>query len=486
MEDIIIIGGGVIGSLIARNCSAYDLQVTLLEKHSDIAMGTTKANSGIVHAGYDAKPGTLKARFNREGNKIMHDLTKELDVPFKRIGSLVVAFNEKDMEQLEILYKRGLANDIPDMAILNQAQVREMEPELSHEIIGALHAPTAGIVSPYELAVAAAEVAARNGVCISLEEEVRDIVANKEGYIVKTNKGCHHGRLIINAAGTFSDNIATMIGDESVQIIGRKGEYMLLDKNQGNKVGKVIFQPPTKHGKGILVTPTAEGNLLIGPTAEEVDKDDDTTSKFGLKKILDGAKRSLPHFDEREVIRSFAGIRAVGNTGDFIIRPAKKHPNFIHVAGIESPGLTAAPAIADYVIQLIEERRPLTAKKDVKLGREPIKRFADATIKERHAMINHNPSFGNIICRCEMVTEAEIVDCIHRPSGARNLDAIKRRTRAGMGRCQGGFCTPKIVEILSRELQIPMNEVTLKGEGSYLLVSETKGKHEGPNEEDAK
>lgn len=474
MYDVAIIGAGVIGTLTARLLSGYDLKVCIIEKDGDVAMGTTKANSAIVHAGYDAEPGSLKARLNVKGNAMMDEVAKELAVHFKRVGSYVVAFNDEEMERLEELYQRGINNGVPHMKVIHGDEVREMEPNLSNEIIGALYAPTAGIIGPYELTVAAAEVAVRNGVELKLEHAVEAINIEKDGYRIQTNQGSIHTKVVINASGVFADTIAEMVGDHSFQINARKGEYMLLDKSQGNTVSKVIFQPPSRLGKGILVTPTVDGNLLVGPTADESDKEDLATTQGGLEKVLEGAKRSVPSFNEREVIRSFAGLRAVGTTGDFIINEAEGLVGFYHAAGIESPGLSAAPAIAE---ELVEKVRGLLSLKQVEglnLIREPFKRFSELTNDERKELIKKDQRYGKIVCRCEKVTEGEIIECIHRPAGATNLDAVKRRTRAGMGRCQGGFCSPRVVDLLAKELNLPMEEVTKQGSGSYLLVGKTK------------
>ncbi|WP_105617599.1 NAD(P)/FAD-dependent oxidoreductase [Vallitalea okinawensis] len=474
MYDVAIIGAGVIGTLTARLLSLYDLQVCIIEKDGDVAMGTTKANSAIIHAGYDAKPGSLKAKLNVKGNAMMEQVAKDLAVHFKRIGSFVVAFNDEEMARVKELYQRGLDNGVPEMKIINGNEVREMEPNLSEDIIGALYAPTAGIIGPYELTVAAAEVAVRNGVELKLEHEVESISEEEDGYRIQTNQDSIQTKVVINAAGIFADAIAEMVGDHSFEVHARKGEYMLLDKSQGNTVSRVIFQPPSKVGKGILVTPTVDGNLLVGPTADESQKEDLATTQKGLEKVLRGAKRSVPSFNEREVIRSFAGLRAVGSTGDFVIEEADGLKGFYHAAGIESPGLSAAPAIAEELLRKIGDVIELNKVENLNLLRKPFKRFSELTNEERRELIKKDPRYGKIVCRCEKVTEGEIIECIHRPAGATNLDAVKRRTRAGMGRCQGGFCSPRVVDLLAKELDLPMEEVTKQGSGSYLLVGKTK------------
>nr|WP_212693676.1 NAD(P)/FAD-dependent oxidoreductase [Vallitalea guaymasensis] len=476
MYDISIIGAGVTGSLIARQLSKYNLKVCLLEKESDVAMGTSKANSAIVHAGYDAKPGSLKAKLNVRGNEMMGDIAKELYVPFKRIGSFVIAFDEDDMEQIKTLYDYGIKNNVPDMKILTKEEVREMEPNMSDEVIGALHAPTAGIVCPYELTLAAAENAVDNGVELILDCAIKDINKVDDNFELDTTRGKIVSKYVINAAGLFSDDISAMAGDDSFKINPRKGEYLLLDKRQGNVVNKVIFQPPTVMGKGILVTPTVDGNLLLGPTAENIlDKDDISTTSIGLDTVIKGAVKSIPSVNTRDVITSFAGLRASSSVGDFVIEKSQKVDGLINVAGIESPGLSAAPAISEYVMEILKSMDiELKEKDDYISTRKPVYRFREMDESERDELIKKNPLYGNIICRCETITEGEIVDCIHRSIGASNLDAVKRRTRAGMGRCQGGFCTPRVVDIIARELNIPKEQVTKMGGKSKVLVGKTK------------
>ncbi|GMQ56481.1 NAD(P)/FAD-dependent oxidoreductase [Vallitalea sediminicola] len=474
--DISIIGAGVTGSLIARNLSKYDLKVCLLDKESDVAMGTSKANSAIVHAGYDAKPGSLKAKLNVRGNEIMGEIAKELYVPFKRIGSFVIAFDDDDMEQIKMLYDFGVKNNVPDMKILNKKEIREMEPNMSEEVIGALHAPTAGIVCPYELTLAAAENAVDNGVELILDCAIKDINKVDDKFELETTKGKIVSKYVINAAGLYCDNISAMVGDNSFKINPRKGEYLLLDKRQGDIINKVVFQPPTVMGKGILVTPTVDGNLLLGPTAENIlDKEDIATTSIGLDKVIEGAIKSIPSVNTRDVITSFAGLRASSSVGDFVIEKSKEIEGLVNVAGIESPGLSAAPAISEYVIEILKSMNiELKEKEDYISTRKPVYRFREMDERERNELIKENPLYGNIICRCETITEGEIVDCIHRSIGARNLDAVKRRTRAGMGRCQGGFCTPRVVDIIARELNIPKEQVTKMGGKSKVLVGKTK------------
>jgi glycerol-3-phosphate dehydrogenase len=475
--DVAVIGAGVVGALTARELSKYNLKICILEKGTDVASGSSKANSAIVHAGYDALPGTLKARFNVKGNEMFKNLSKELEVPFKRIGSLVLAFNEADMEVLRKLYERGTVNGVPGLEILHGYEdTARIEPNVSADVAGALYAPSAAITCPYELTYAAVENAAANKAEVMLETEVTDISCEDDLFRITTSQGDIFSRFIVNAAGVFSDKIAGMIGDDSFEVKPRKGEYLLLDKSQGNKARTVIFQTPSAAGKGILVTPTVDGNLLIGPTSTDTaDREDLSTSADGLQKVISGALKSIPGINLKQVITSFAGLRASPATPDFIVSPSPVNKKFINAAGIESPGLTAAPAIAEYVAGLLRDvGLILVQKKDFDPVRKSIVRFNDAADGEKAELIERNRQYGRVICRCELVTEAEIVEAIHRPAGARTVDAVKRRTRAGMGRCQGGFCTPRIVEILSRELGIPADTIRKKDGSSVLLTGRTK------------
>ena len=474
--DAAIIGAGVVGSLIGRELSKYDLNVCLIEKAEDVAMGSSKANSSVIHAGYDANPGSLKAMLNVRGNMLMEKLARELDVPFKRIGSLVLAFNEKDMFQLEKLYQKGIKNHVPDIEILSRRRVLEMEPQLSRKITGALYAPTAGIVSPYDLTVGAVENAVENGIELILGKKVLDIKPYKGKFTIIMGTDLIYSRYVINAAGVYADLISAMVGETEFSIIPRRGEYMLFDKKIGNIVSSIIFNTPSATGKGILATPTVDGNLLIGPNAHDIkDKNDVSTTAEGMQEVLEGAGKLIPAFNQREIITSFAGIRAAPSTEDFIIKASQTIKGFVNAGGIESPGLSAAPAIAEYVRDiLISEGLTLNKKKNYYLVRRPVIRFREINDNQKVRIIKEDPRYGNIICRCEKVTEGEIVDCIHRPAGARNSDAVKRRTRAGMGRCQGGFCMPGVVGILARELDIPADKVTKFGGNSRLLLRKTK------------
>lgn len=473
--DVAVVGAGVVGALISRELSKYDIRVALLEKCNDVAMGTTKANSAIVHGGFDAANGTLKAKLNVRGTELMPKLCADMAVPYRNNGSLVLAFSEEEMEHVRTLYERGVKNGVPKLSVLDKAQVKALEPHVSDEVVGALLSETAGIVCPYELTIAATEVAVSNGVEFIRNCAVEAIKVTADGFLLATTQGEITAKYVVNAAGIHTDDIARMIGDDSISLVARKGEYYLLDKSFGFMADHTIFQCPNKMGKGVLVTPTVDGNLLIGPSALDVeDKEDVDTTPQGLEFIVEKAKKSVPTLNIRGAITSFAGMRAHPVTDDFIIGFSAKNDCFLNVAGIESPGLSAAPAIAEMVAGLLKEKADWQEKKDCVLTRKAPVRFRHMTKSEREALIAKNKAYGRIICRCETITEGEILDAIHAPAGARDVDGVKRRTRAGMGRCQGGFCGSKVVEILSRELNMPMNEITKFGGNSKILFEKTK------------
>lgn len=477
MYDLIIIGGGIIGCSVAREISRYRLKTLLLEQESDVASGTSKSNSAIIHAGYDPKSGTLKAKLNVEGNEMYPQISRELDVPFRRVGSLVVAFDREEIPFLETLYHQGITNSVSQMKIIDQQELRKREPYISKEAVAALSAETTGIVCPFTLTIATAENAFENGVKFSLDTEVAAIqVRGDNHFIIYTNRGRFESKYVVNAAGVFGDQIHRMVGGEGFSIQPRKGEYCILDKEQGYLAQAVIFTVPTKMGKGILVTPTVDGNLLIGPTAMDInDKDDTATTAEGLQQVIVGAKRLVPGIQTSKIITSFAGLRAVPDTNDFIIGPSEKAKGFVNIAGIESPGLTAAPAIAKMVSQILESQGlAMKVRNKFNPKQQPSVRFRELNQAEQRDLIQTNPAYAKVICRCETITEGEILDAIHRPLGAHNLDALKRRVRTGAGRCQGGFCTPRVAEILARELKIPLNQVTKCGHDSLILDSKTK------------
>ncbi|MBM7869668.1 glycerol-3-phosphate dehydrogenase [Clostridium pascui] len=475
MFDIVIVGAGVIGCSIARELSRYNLNICVLEKDSDVAAGTSKANSGIVHAGFDAKPNTLKGKLNAKGNAMFDMLSKELDFPFKRNGSLVLCFDENDVDKLEELKVKGENNAVPGIEILNKEEVLKLEPSINENVVAALYAPTGGIVCPYEMTIAYAENAYSNGVEFKLNTEVKNIEKVEDGFIIETSEGSFKSKVVINAAGLFADDLNNMISKNKINIIARKGEYCLFDKAAGAMATRTLFQLPTKMGKGVLVTPTVDGNLLIGPNAVDVqDRTDMGTTQDGLDGILNKAKMTLKEIPMRQVITSFSGLRAHSTADDFIIGEAEDVEGFINVAGIESPGLSSAPAIAKMVEGIVVEKLSPARNEKFNPIRQGIPKFREMDNEERRNLINKDSSYGKMVCRCETVTEGEILSAIRRPLGARDLDGVKRRTRAGMGRCQSGFCSTKIVSILSRELNVPEIEITKFGGNSRLLIGRNK------------
>lgn len=476
MYQVVVIGGGVIGATILRELSKYNLKTLMLEKESDVCMGQSKANSGIAHAGFDAKEGSLKAKFNVLGNKMMESYCRELGVKYQNNGALVVAYSYDEVLTLEELKERGERNGVNNLEILNREELIKLEPNISDTAVGALYAKDSGIVCPYNLTIAAIGNAMDNGAELKTDFEVTDI--KKENGVFKIyskDKQVVEASVVINASGINSSKIANLVGDNSFTVKGRRGEYILLDRESGDFVSHTIFKTPTKMGKGILVTNTVDGNILLGPTAENIEDNSTITTENGLnfvKKTAGEMCKNVPHYN---TITSFAGVRAYSDRGDFIIEESSAVKNFINVCGIESPGLTSAPAIAKHVVEeIVGKILTLDKNKNFNGKREPEYFFSQLSLEEKNALIKKDSSYGKIICRCEGITEGEIVKAIHDNPKATNVDAIKRRVRAGMGRCQGGFCQPHVVEILSRELNIPYESVTKNGKNSKLLVGRTK------------
>ena len=474
--DVAIIGAGVVGTLTARALSEYNYNVVILEKTSDVAMGTTKANSGIVHAGFDAKNGSLKAKFNVQGCNMMENLCKMLYVPYEKNGSLVVAFSENEIETIKELYNRGINNGVPDMEIIDQKKLREIEPNISENAVGALWAKSAGIVSPYELAIAAAECAVLNGVNFERNFAVNNITKKDDIFQLECKCGKKvEARVVINAAGLYADTIANIWNGEKFNIIPRLGEYGLLDRGCASLASHTIFQCPNEMGKGILVTPTAHHNILVGPSAVNVEEKDDLSVRVGaLREVFSKANKSVPAVSMRDMITSFAGLRAHLDTDDFYIEPSKTDNAFINLIGIESPGLASSPAIAEYVKEMVLKVSPTDKKADWNPSRRKPVVFRELSKAEQESLIENNPDYAKIICRCETITEGEIRDAIRAPFGAIDVDGVKRRTRAGMGRCQGGFCGSKVMEILSEELGKPINEINKFGGNSDIIYERTK------------
>ena len=475
MYDVAIIGAGVIGTSIFRELTKYNLKVVILEKEKDVSMGTSKANSAIVHAGYDPKQGTLMAKYNVKGNEMFEDMCKELSVPFKRNGSLIIGFDDEDIKTIKYLYENGNRNGLKGLRILNRNEVLEMEPNLSEEVKGALFAPTGGIVGPFEFTIALAENGVQNGGEIKLNKEVIKIekdtifkIASKDGEVIES-------RFLINAAGIYADKIHNMICEETFKITPRSGEYFVLDKSQGTIVNHTIFQCPSKMGKGILVTPTVHGNLLVGPDAIDIeDKEDLGTTGEGLNAVREASFKTTKKINFKDSIRNFAGLRAQPSTGDFIVEENNKVKGFIDVAGMKSPGLSSAPAIALDVVEILKNAGCKLEKNPNFNGRREQIHFMELSSNEKAELIKKNPQYGRIICRCESITEGEIVDAIHRSFGVLSIDGIKRRCRPGMGRCQGGFCGPRVQEIIAREYNISIDDVVLDKSGSYILFGKTK------------
>ena len=462
--DVAVIGAGVIGCAVARELSRRRARILVLERESDVCEGTSKANSAIIHGGFDAEPGTLKAKYNVEGNALMDRISAELDVPFARIGALVVSRSEDGDETVKELLRRGEKNGVRDLRILSGDEARKIEPGLSGGVTSALLCPSSGIVCPFELTLGFAENAASNGVEFRLKSEVTAIRRESDRFVITASGTEFSARAVVNCAGVFAAKIREMIAAPDYSITPRRGEYLLLDKNAGGTVSHTVFGTPSKAGKGVLVTPTVHGNLMVGPTAETVDDPDDTaTTGAGIAKLKEKSALNVKNIPYKFVITSFAGNRATGSTGDFIIREDGEVRNFFEAAAIESPGLSSAPAIGAAVAGMVSDALSLEENKDFDPIRRGVPVLSRMSSYERAEYIRKNADYGQIVCRCEGISEGEILDAIRRPLGATTLDGVKRRVRAGMGRCQSGFCSPRVIAILSRELGIPYGEVKKNG-----------------------
>lgn len=462
--DVIVVGAGVIGCAVARELSRYEAKILVIEREGDVCEGTSKANSAIIHGGFDAKPGTLKAKFNVLGNAMMDRVAEELDVPFRRIGALVVCRNKDELPMLEELRERGEKNGVADLSILTREEALAVEPSLSDDVFAALFCPSSGIVCPFELTLAYAENAVRNGVRFALSHEVTAI-EKKDGVFAVTASGeTFRSKTVVNCAGVFAGKIREMIAPHDYTITPRRGEYMLFDKTAGGTVSHTVFGVPSKFGKGVLVTHTVHGNLLVGPTAEDIpDPEDTATTAWGLSKVRETGSRNVKGIPMKQVITSFAGLRAHGDAHDFVIREDGEVGGFVEAACIESPGLSSAPAIGVHVAGLVRDILSLRENTNFDPVRRGIPKLASMSDEERAALIKERPDYGQIVCRCESVSEGEILDAIRRPLGATTLDGVKRRVRAGMGRCQAGFCSPRVIAILSRELGVSYGEVKKNG-----------------------
>ena len=476
MYDVAIIGCGISGSSVAYYLSRYELNIAIIEKHNDVCMETTRANSAIIHAGYDPEPHTLCAKYNVRGNLLAGEICEKLSVPFDRIGSLVVAFSSSEMDTLYVLYDRGKKNGVPNMRIIDQNELRKMEPQISDEALGALWAPSAAIVNPWEYGLAMAETAVKNGAQLMLNTEVKDIKREKDCWKINLGDKEIEAKYIVNCAGVYSDDIHNMVAEPTFKIEPAAGEYFLLDKVEGERANHVIFQCPNEVGKGVLVAPTVHGNLIVGPNSVPSTKDDTRTTTASLDFIREKACKSVPSINYRENIRNFTGIRANADTNDFVIGFATD--GFIDVAGIKSPGLSAAPAIAEDVVKMLGENGlKLSEKADFIDSRKHV-RFKKLSDSEKNRLISEKAEYGRVICRCETITEGEILDSLDSPIKPVSLDGIKRRCSTGMGRCQGGFCGPKILSILAKHNGVTPEDVLQDDTGSYILTGETKCKKE--------
>ena len=474
MYNVAIIGAGVVGGMIARKLSEYNLKVCIIEKENDVALGATKANSAIVHAGFDAKEGSLKAKLNVKGSEMMENVAKELGVKYKRNGSLVIGFDDEDKKTIDELFVRGTKNGVKDLKVLDKDELKKIEPNISDNAICALYAPTGAIICPYELTIAAIGNAMDNGAELKLNFKVENIEKCDGYYKIKSQNEEVEAEYVVNAAGIYSDEIAKLAGDDSIQVHPRRGEYILLDKECGNLVSHTIFRTPSKMGKGILISPTVDGNLLTGPTSVDMeDKENKATTPEGFSHIIKESFENVEGVPFNKTITSFCGLRAVGNSGDFIITSPEK--GFVNAAGIESPGLSASPAIAEYIADMLKNQGLVLEKKaNFNPIRKPAHWFREASIEEKNEVIKKDKSYGRIVCRCETVTEGEILEAIRQNPKARDLDGVKRRTRAQMGRCQGGFCSPYIIELLAKEMNIDYCEVTKFGGKSTVNIRKTK------------
>ena len=475
MYDVIIIGAGVTGCAVARYLSRYQGSALVLERAEDVCCGTSKANSAIIHAGFDAAHGSLMAKMNVQGNRMLPELAKELDFPFRRNSSLVVCMSEEDMPRLRALYENGVKNGVEGLEIVDAQRLHELEPNVSKNAVAALWVPTGGIVCPFNMTIALAENANANGVDFRFNTKVTGFTRGEEGWTVHTEQGDFQTRYVVNAAGVYADVLHNMVSARKLHITPRRGDYCLLDRQVGGFVSHTVFQLPGKLGKGVLVSPTVHGNIIVGPTAIDIeDRDGTNTTAAGLEELIAKAGISVDNLPIRQTITSFAGLRAHEDHHEFVIGEAEDAPGFVDCAGIESPGLTSAPAIGLTVAELLREKLGLRKKEDFIATRKGLLDPKSLTKEAYQALIRENPAYGQIICRCEQVTEGEIIDAIRRPLGARSLDGVKRRTRAGMGRCQAGFCSPRVLEILARELGVSQAEITKCGGASRLIVGVNK------------
>ena len=474
ISDVLVIGAGIVGCSVARELSGYESSVVVLEKENDLAEGATKANSGIIHAGYDAVPGSLKAYYNVRGASMYPDLCASLGLPYNQCGALVIALNSQDRQTIDLLRTRGVENGVSGLRILEHDEVLSLEPSLDPQVVCALYVPSSALISPYETAFAIADHAALNGVSFLFNEVVHSVHRTPDGlFVVQTSSGEFLSRSLVNCAGSSGAFLHNQLSAHKLEMIYRRGQYYLLDHEKELPFKHTVFQCPSKMGKGVLVTPTVHGNLLLGPTAEDIDDPMDTaTTSEGLQEVFVKASLTWPGISVRKNITNFSGIRAHLITDDFIVGPCSDCSGYFEAIGIESPGLSSAPAIAQDLAIMIAGHLKLHAKDTILPFKVPSVSFRDMTVEQRTLALADNPAYGNIVCRCETVTEAEIRAAIRRPVGARTIDGVKRRTRAGMGRCQGGFCMPRVADIIADETGISLLDIK-KGRGNSYILSGT-------------
>ncbi|WP_028044641.1 NAD(P)/FAD-dependent oxidoreductase [Candidatus Stoquefichus massiliensis] len=473
MKDIVIIGCGITGSLMAYELSKYQLDVAVLEKNNDVALESTGANSAIVHSGHDPKPNTLKARFNLEGNRMFPDLCKELQVDYQQIGAFVVSTSQEESLTLDRLEQQAKERRIP-YARLNREDILAEEPHIGDGVTEALSLPTTGIITPWKVTIAAMEEAMENGVALYLNHEVKGIKHIKDGYRIFTIYESFDAKMVINAAGVYADTIAGYLEDVAYQITPRRGEYYILGKLTEPIVNHIIYPVPSSRGKGVLVVPTIHGNVLLGPNSEPISDKEDVSTTDALNEVKKNVIKTVKDIPFQKIIRTFSGLRPTGNTGDFVIEEDENHSNFIHVSCIESPGLTASPAIAKYIKDTFVAQKFQLIKKESYQKRRPDIVCAHLSHKERNQLIQKDSRFGKIICRCEQISEGEIIDVIHRYAGATTIDGVKKRCRPGMGGCQGGFCSPEVLAILARELHKDKQSIEYKGKHTEILPAKAK------------
>ena len=480
--DVAIIGAGISGSAIARELSKYELNTVVIEAEDDVASGTTKANTAIVHAGYDAVPGSWKARMNLVGSRMYEMLCADLDVPYHRTGTLVVALERDQAPLLEELRERGEVNGVEGLELLDKGRLLEMEPNINPEALGALYASTGAYTCPWEMSIALMENAVENGTELLLGEKVLDIEEEGGHFGLVLKDRTIRSKYVVNAAGLSADKVASMVGDPGFRIAPRRGEYWLFDKNTEGLVTRPVFTAPTPLSKGVVITPTADGNIMAGPNAENIDDPSDvSTTQQGLDKVWNDAVKLVPGLPRRSAITNFAGLRAAASPqADFVIGPMQGHFGFFNAAGIESPGLTAAPAIAAALTGMLKDAGlALEKKRSWKPKRKGLVHFAGLSRQEQDRLVMDDHRYGHVICRCETVTEAEIIEALRRPVPCRTMDGLKRRTRLGAGRCQSGFCSPRALGIVARELGVTVDSISKNGDGSFYVTGLLDGAEGG-------